>query len=153
MKLTEYEIKALEGENPWHKPSQEKKDYWNSLTAEEKETIKDRINRHLDFFESFKGNLDNLVKFILKDDLDNIFHSYVDDGVKEFIIGDYKFFCVDSYGGDGQGDDYWRVYKVEQESQEPRYFRFDGWYASYEGSCIEDVYEVKPKTKTITVYE
>jgi hypothetical protein len=33
------------------------------------------------------------------------------------------------------------------------FIKFDGWYASYEGSTYEQFYEVKPVEKTITVFE
>lgn len=56
---------------------------------------------------------------------------------------------VDSYGGEGQGDERWVVIRFGD-----RYFRKDGYYASYDGTTWDgDFREVKPTQKTITVYE
>lgn len=48
---------------------------------------------------------------------------------------------IDSYGGEGQGDDYWVVFKLGKQ-----HFRVDGWYSSYEGGELDgEPYEVTPK--------
>ncbi len=58
-----------------------------------------------------------------------------------------------SYGGEGQGDEYWLVISVS-DGETTRYFRRDGWYASYDGGYLDgESYEVKPQEKMITVYE
>lgn len=60
---------------------------------------------------------------------------------------------VDSYGGEGEGDRYWMVISLS-DGLTTRYFRRDGWYASYDGGYLDgETYEVKPKTKQITVFE
>lgn len=60
---------------------------------------------------------------------------------------------VDSFGGEGEGDQYWMVISVS-DGETTRYFRRDGWYASYDGGYLDgDTYEVSPREKTITVYE
>ena len=45
---------------------------------------------------------------------------------------------VDSYGGEGQGDNYWSVYIFVHKEQRC-YIRFYGYYNSYEGAEYEDM--------------
>ncbi len=60
---------------------------------------------------------------------------------------------VAEYGGEGQGDEYWVVISLS-DGVLTRYFRRDGWYASYDGGYLDgDTYEVRPQEKVITVYE
>lgn len=65
-------------------------------------------------------------------------------------LGEYTE--VDAYGGEGQGDNYWKVLHFPKFDY---YIRADGWYASYNGSDMtsSEWYFVEPKEKTITVYE
>lgn len=59
-----------------------------------------------------------------------------------------KVTYVDDYGGEGQGDEYWVVFKVGDQ-----FFRVDGWYASYDGGELDgDVYEVEPQEVTVIEY-
>ena len=68
---------------------------------------------------------------------------------KELNLGDVK--CVDSYGGEGQGETYYKVYHFKNHDV---YIRIDGFYQSYNGAEFDNPpYEVKPKEKTIIVYE
>lgn len=62
---------------------------------------------------------------------------------------------VEEYGGEGCGDDYWMVCKLENEDGSLiGYLRWDGWYGSYDGGYLEsDPFWVEPKEKTITVWE
>jgi hypothetical protein len=55
------------------------------------------------------------------------------------------------FGGEGEGEDYWTVYSFSK-GDEKVLIKFDGWYASYEGSTYEEFYEVKAEPKVITVY-
>lgn len=71
---------------------------------------------------------------------------------KEYNIPAYKE--VDQRGGEGEGDDWWSVkYFPEHDI----YIRIVGHYQSHHGLDIYDGWdacrEVKPKEKTITVYE
>lgn len=57
------------------------------------------------------------------------------------------------YGGEGQGDQYWMVVSVS-DGETTRYFRRDGWYASYDGGTLDgEIHEVTPKEKVVTFYE
>jgi hypothetical protein len=59
---------------------------------------------------------------------------------------------VDRYGGEDQGSDYWSVYSFT-DGMQVVFIKFQGWYASYEGSTYEEFFEVTPVEKTITVFE
>jgi hypothetical protein len=60
---------------------------------------------------------------------------------------------IAEYGGEGQGDDYWVVISIT-DGETTRYFRKDGWYASYDGGSLDgETYEVKPVEKLVTFYE
>lgn len=57
------------------------------------------------------------------------------------------------YGGQGDGDQYWMVIAVS-DSETTRYFRKDGWYASYDGGYLDgETYEVTPQERTVVFYE
>jgi hypothetical protein len=69
------------------------------------------------------------------------------------VTGLGKVSHVDSYGGEGKGDEYWVVFSVTDWGV-TRHFRMDGWYASYSGAEFDgDLKEVAPKQKVITVWE
>ena len=71
---------------------------------------------------------------------------------KQLKEANLDFDLVDRYGGEDQGSDYWSVYSFS-DAMQVVFIKFDGWYASYEGSTYEEFYEVKPVEKTITVFE
>ncbi len=61
---------------------------------------------------------------------------------------------VDSYGGEDCGSTY---YSIKHFVDHDVYLRVDGWYQSHYGTDFGDwddaVKEVKPKVKTVTVFE
>lgn len=60
---------------------------------------------------------------------------------------------VDQHGGEGEGEDWWSVKHFPKHNI---YVKVSGFYQSYNGTDFdgwEDCKEVKPQTKTITVYE
>lgn len=60
---------------------------------------------------------------------------------------------VEQYGGEGKGDTW---YSVKYFKDYDVYLRINGWYQSHNGTDFngwEDVEEVRPQQKTITVYE
>lgn len=66
----------------------------------------------------------------------------------------FEFKGVDSYGGEGMGEEYWTVIEVRIPNQdETALVKLNGWYASYEGADYTGWSFVQPKQKTITVYE
>ena len=57
------------------------------------------------------------------------------------------------YGGEGQGDQYWMVVSLS-DGETTRYFRKDGYYASYDGGTLDgETHEVFPAENTVVVYE
>ena len=63
-----------------------------------------------------------------------------------------KITCVDSYGGEDCGREYYSVYEFATQD-EVVYIKFQGWCASYVGSEFEEWEFVEPVEKMITVYE
>lgn len=62
---------------------------------------------------------------------------------------------VENFGGEGQGDQRYIVFKLTDEFGDEHFFKVDGYYASYDGSSWDgsELYQVTPREKTITVYE
>jgi hypothetical protein len=57
------------------------------------------------------------------------------------------------YGGEGQGDQFWLVISIS-DGLVTRYFRSDGWYASYDGGYLDtETFEVKPQERLVKFYE
>jgi len=58
---------------------------------------------------------------------------------------------VEQVGGEGEGDEYFVVFTIEETGQ---FFRFDGYYSSFDGTSWEStaLREVQKTAKTITVY-
>ena len=61
---------------------------------------------------------------------------------------------VNSYGGEGQGSDFYSVILIRNpvNHDEQYHIKFQGWYTSYAGAEYDSWSFVKPKQKTITVY-
>lgn len=51
---------------------------------------------------------------------------------------------VEQHGGEGEGDQYWSVYKFTK-SGESCHVKFDGYYASYNGADYNEWFFVEPK--------
>lgn len=64
---------------------------------------------------------------------------------------------VESFGGEGMGDQLWYVFSVVDPPKPTRYFKVSGYYQSYDGGTYEDgedaLSEVAPVQKVVTVYE
>lgn len=64
-----------------------------------------------------------------------------------------SFEHCDNYGGEGQGDGYWSVYKFSNKGKsEFCHVKFNGSYSSYDGSEYDDWFFVEPKQVTVTQY-
>ena len=57
---------------------------------------------------------------------------------------------VDHYGGEGQGDNYYTIWEFPKLEI---FVKFYGWYRSHYGTEYQGSTEVKPREKTITVYD
>jgi hypothetical protein len=55
-----------------------------------------------------------------------------------------QFSEVDSYGGEGQGDEFWSVYKFTRGNEEA-HIQFVGYYESHHGPEYQDQCEVMAK--------
>ena len=63
-----------------------------------------------------------------------------------------KFECVEQHGGEGEGEDFYTVYKFTK-GDEAVFVKFQGWYQSYNGSEMTGYNFVTPKQFMVTVYE
>lgn len=79
-------------------------------------------------------------------------HNFLDEDIKALGLGPIEE--IDQYGGEGQGDKWW---SVKYFPDHDIYLKVTGFYQSHYGTDFYDgwrgVKEVKPKEKTITVYE
>ena len=77
---------------------------------------------------------------------------YAKDWESDALPFEYK--GVDSYGGEGEGSDFYSVTLVRNPDNhdEQYYIKFQGWYASYNGAEYDNWSFVGPKHKIITVY-
>lgn len=78
--------------------------------------------------------------------------NYCWDDYEEAELGLGKIEEVDQYGGEGQGETW---YKVNHFVDHNVYIRTDGFYSSYNGTDFDEGFgsEVRPISKTITVFE
>ena len=74
------------------------------------------------------------------------------DSNDDLVIDGAVVKTVDSYGGEGQGDDFWVVVSVSKEGEVTRYVKNVGWYASYDGGYFDSTKgtEVFPFKKIAT---
>lgn len=79
----------------------------------------------------------------------NVVEEYYGAGeVNVFYAGnEYTVKEIDSYGGEGMGDEYWHLFKVNDQ-----HFKLDAAWVSWDGVYWDDaeLYEVEPKEVTIT---
>ncbi len=70
---------------------------------------------------------------------------------KQLAEAKINFELVDRYGGEDQGSDYWSVYSFT-DGMQVVFIKFDGYYASYDGSTYEEFYEVTAVEYTSTMF-
>ena len=93
--------------------------------------------------------------------LGQIFNDYYDNNAYDkknvpcLIHDTLTMTIVDHKGGEGEGSEYYHIFKFEEVGKEPVYVKFNGYYESFDGmSYAEDAMSiVHAKEKTITVYE
>lgn len=76
--------------------------------------------------------------------------TYVLDDIREFASYDVK--CVDSHGGEGQGEDYYSVFSFTKDGITV-YVKFSGSYYSYNGADYGSWFFVNPVDRMVTFYE
>lgn len=59
---------------------------------------------------------------------------------------------LEQHGGEGQGEDYYTVYKFTNGT-ETEIVKFQGSYYSYDGSTFDSWFFAKPVERMVTVYE
>jgi hypothetical protein len=81
--------------------------------------------------------------------------AYTLESYKKVTVDNLGVFeYVDNYGGEGQGDSYWLVFKFTPAAgTEGRTFKIDGYYQSYDGGYYDELYEVFPKQVMVTQWE
>jgi hypothetical protein len=115
------------------------------------------------YSEPYKGTFEEFLAYSYLDpyngldevDLndDSVWQEYHGFDSKEATYEGWTAKVVQSYGGEGEGDQYWMVVSIS-DGETTRYFRKDGWYASYDGGYLDgDIHEVQPKEKLVTFYE
>lgn len=70
------------------------------------------------------------------------------NAAKEAMV---SFEHVANHGGEGEGEDFWSVYKFTDGTDEV-YVQFDGWYQSYNGSEFNEFFFVKPQEVSVVQY-
>lgn len=76
---------------------------------------------------------------------------YYHNGVLENYCKDVQ--CIDQYGGEDKGSEYWSVIEFTTHDDLTFRVRFEGWYASYMGSEFQRFYEVVGKVVMVTQWE
>lgn len=76
-----------------------------------------------------------------------------DSIVTESEWGTISVKSIDCYGGEGQGDAYWSVYKFTAKDGTVVNIQFDGWYQSYNGSVFTEMFPVQPYEVTVTKFK
>ncbi len=68
----------------------------------------------------------------------------------EYNITSIEF--IDSHGGEGEGNQFWHILKIEHNNGTIALVKLDGYYASYSGSDYSDWFFVKPIQVMVTQY-
>lgn len=89
-------------------------------------------------------------------DRDDVLHELIEEDFYGSAYGEFSVDIpelgtvrlVDSYGGEGQGEDYWKVFEIQG-----LYYKFDHYYTSYESTPWHDectIFPVVGKEVTVT---
>lgn len=113
----------------------QKDDYWNSIKNNLPETYSERKNNpDVIRYQKMPSKWDEMNRQLLE------------------YVGLGKIVEIDQYGGEDQGSTW---YSIKHFVDHDVYIRTDGYYQSYNGTEFYQGFgrEVKPKQKTVTVYE
>ena len=80
-----------------------------------------------------------------------LFYNYFSTDNIDLFNG-WKIECVDSYGGEGQGEKFYSVYKVTDPSGNYCFVQFDVSYYSYDGANYSRYFQVIGKKVEVTQY-
>lgn len=81
----------------------------------------------------------------------NDFRSDQADWVQD-QIDELEVKCIEQFGGEGQGDTIYAVYE-STEGGVKKFYRAEGWYASYAGAEFDRFIEVEPYQETVTKFK
>lgn len=101
--------------------------------------IKTLLNRLADEFDI---SLDNWMQ-------EDVSEEGVRDESPEIADALGSFECVEQFGGEGSGDDYFSIFEFKDHGV---FVKFDGWYALRHGCEFSNMYNVTPKQVTKTEY-
>ncbi len=121
----------------------------------ESEDLKRISMRPSDWFNENVYDLDYLIEIRNPQHADRAYNpfKYIHEDELELAIelvqklGNYE--VKTQVGDEGQGDDYYIVYYFVDHDV---YIKFDGWYASYQGSEYSNMYQVWPHDVVRTEY-
>jgi hypothetical protein len=112
------------------------------------------FNLESDGYEHMTINdAEKLMKAFLNEEIPYGYEYFTDGLIEEevdFHFAGFIFEHIQQHGGEGQGDSYWVIFSVTKNDK-TRYFKVDGWYASYSGHELEygSFFEVEPYERTI----
>jgi hypothetical protein len=101
--------------------------------------------------QSLKQKVAVLLAEADKDIIQAFFGSDADEDYEDFTEANVKFEYTDNHGGEGEGEDFWSLYKFTDGTDEV-FVQFDGYYYSYDGSTFDSWFFVKPQQVTVTQY-
>lgn len=86
--------------------------------------------------------------------VEEIFWSYKEPVVKVLPSG-ASVILQEQVGGEGEGERYYLIFRVDNEDATTQFFRVDGYYASDEGTRWESAQlkEVKSASRQVVFYE
>jgi hypothetical protein len=98
----------------------------------------------------------DIINNFFQSEMSDVYDSnYDSDETKSFLneLSENKisFKHMDNHGGEGEGEDYWSVYKFISGTDEV-FVKFSGWYQSYNGSEFDEFFFVTPKEVMVTQY-
>lgn len=105
--------------------------------------IADRKSSDFDLNMLLDTNITN--SFGLKYEVDSSFHDLLNQ------IGEFQIVQTDDSNRDGYNTE--QIFRVFYFTDHDVYVKVKGYWNSYGGNTFESMKEVKPVTKTITVYE
>lgn len=106
-------------------------------------SIADRKSSDFDLVMLLDSDITNLDK--LKVEVNGAYHDQLD------LLGEFEVISVND--SDREGYDTEQLYRVLYFKNHNIYIKVKGWWNSYSGDKFESMKEVRPITKTITVYE
>ena len=103
------------------------------------------MSKFLDFIESWEASEEAFLHGDLAD-------YYEGDGEFSYPEGLTVTVVEQHGGGEGDGEVVYCIYKVV-DGDSTKYYKAHGWYASYDGSHYDGIFEVEPYQELVTKYK